>query len=87
MVSTVLAISNGPTCGRMCRVMIRAWPDPIACARLTYTRSFRLMTWARMIRAVEVHSRMPITMITWNRLGPQRSAITTANTRSGMTSR
>jgi len=29
MVSTVLAISNGPTCGRMCRLMIRrvARPD------------------------------------------------------------
>jgi hypothetical protein len=40
-----------------------------------------------MIRAVEVHSRIPITMITWNRLAPHRSAITIIKTRSGMTSR
>ena len=87
MVSTVLAMSSGPTWGRMCFQMIRVLLAPIARVRFTYTRSRTLMTWARMIRAVEVHSRMPITMITWNRLAPQTSAMTIMSTRSGMTSR
>ena len=49
--------------------MMRRCPAPRARARLMYARSRTLITCARMIRAVVVHSRIPITMITWDRLG------------------
>ena len=35
-----------------------------------------LITWALTTRAVPVHMRIPMTTITWVRLGPQTAATT-----------
>ena len=52
IVSTVLAISSGATCGSTWRITILVWPAPSARARFTYTRSRTLFTCARITRAV-----------------------------------